>query len=247
MMIRKFTLLLLAFGYTVTPLTAQFILQGKIEFERTVNVHKQLAVDDDDGWYANFKSQIPEFKHSYFNLLFTPELSLYEPGRESKEKATPLTESPASANIIYNDLTNNTSISAKQVFDESFLIKDSLRKYQWHITKDSRKIAGFDCKRAFTIIMDSIYVAAFYTDEIVPSSGPESFQGLPGMILGVSIPRLFTTWYATKVELQPMKANSFTPPKKGKNTSYAGMEEYVLKSLKRWGKWGTRYIWEITL
>lgn len=244
---RKLILLIPVLLYIGAPLKSQFILQGKIEYERTVNLHKQLAVDDNEGWYSNFKNQIPEFKRSYFNLLFTPELTLYEPGRESKEKSPPFAEGPASENIIFNDLKKGKTVAAKQVFDELFLIQDSLRKYQWHITKDTRKIAGFECKRAFTVIMDSIYVAAFYTDEIISGSGPESFQGLPGMILGVVIPRLYTTWYATKVELLQITEHSVTPPKKGKNTTYAGMDSYIQKSLKRWGKWGTRYIWEISI
>jgi GLPGLI family protein len=48
-------------------------------------------------------------------------------------------------------------------------------------------IAGFNCRRANAMIMDSIYVVAFYTDEILTTGGPESFSGLPGMILGVAL------------------------------------------------------------
>ncbi|MCO5242190.1 MAG: GLPGLI family protein [Chitinophagaceae bacterium] len=225
---------------------AQFILQGKIEFEKTVNIHKQMEVDDNE-WYSNFKNQIPEYKHTYFNLLFTREKTLYEPGRESKEKASPFMESPATSNIVYSNFKDEKTTASKQVFDESFLIHDSLRKYQWHITKDTRTIAGLECKRAFTVIMDSIYVAAFYTDEIVSPGGPESFHGLPGMILGVVIPKLYTNWYATKVELEQVKEAAITPPQKGKNTTYSGMEEIIQKSLKRWGKWGTKYIWQIMI
>ena len=52
------------------------------------------------------------------------------------------------------------------------------------------------------MVMDSIVVIAFYTDEILTSGGPESFNGLPGMIMGLAIPRLHTTWYATKLALR---------------------------------------------
>jgi GLPGLI family protein len=51
--------------------------------------------------------------------------------------------------------------------------------------------------------MDSIYVVAFYSDQIVVRGGPESFWGLPGMIMGVVLPHEYTTWYATKVYLEP--------------------------------------------
>jgi len=225
---------------------AQFILKGKIEFEKTVNVYKQMDLGD-DGWAATLKKTTPEYKHSYFNLVFSGGKTLYAPGKESSEKPTPFGEGPASANIVYNDFENQKTVAAKQVFDESFLIQDSLRKYQWHLTKDTRKIAGFECKRAFTVIMDSIFVVAFYTDEIVSTGGPESFQGLPGMILGVVIPKMYTNWYATKVELEQVKEAGITPPKKGKTTDYSGMEKTIQQSLKRWGKWGTKYIWQIMI
>ena len=95
--------------------------------------------------------------------------------------------------------------------------------------------------------MDSIFVVAFYTDEIVSTGGPESFQGLPGMILGVVIPKMYTNWYATKVELEQVKEAGIAPPKKGKTTDYPVMEKTIQHSLKRWGKWGTKYIWQIMI
>ncbi len=244
---KKKLLIVLPVLFCVTQFSnAQFILKGKIEFEKTVNIHKQMDLGD-DGWAATFKKQTPEYKHSYFNLVFAEGKTLYSPGRESNEKPTPFGEGPATANIVYSDFGNQKTVAAKQVFDESFLIQDSLRKYQWHITRDTRKIAGFECKRAFTVIMDSIFVVAFYTDEIVSSGGPESFQGLPGMILGVVIPRMYTNWYATKVELEQVKEAGIAPPKKGKTTDYPGMEKTIQQSLKRWGKWGTKYIWQIMI
>ncbi|MFT3947632.1 MAG: GLPGLI family protein [Agriterribacter sp.] len=229
---------------------AQFILKGKIEFEKIVNQHKQLmaSVDDEDrDWINTMKKQIPENKHNYYNLLFSDDKARYEPGRESNDKASPFGEPPANDNIIFSDFTSARTTAAKQVFDESFLIQDSLKKYKWRITNDTRKIAGFECRRATTVIMDSVFVVAFYTDEIVAPGGPESFNGLPGMILGVVIPRLYTSWYATKIELTDVKETAIAPPKKGKTTTYGGMEKTVKDSLKRWGKWGARYIWQIMI
>lgn len=227
-------------------LQAQFIVKGKIEFEKTVNFYKQMEIGD-DGWGAEIKKEIPEFKHTYFDLTFADGKAIYQPGKESTEKSTPWGEGPATDNIVYTDLTSRQTISAKQVFDESFLIKDSLRKYKWRLTNDTRKIAGFECKRATTVIMDSVFVVAFYTEEIIASGGPESFNGLPGMIMGIVIPRMFTNWYATKIEVQDIKESIITPPKKGKATNYPGMDKKIQESLKQWGKWGNKYVWQITI
>lgn len=246
MIIMKKYLLLLLSITTLATTQAQFILKGKIEYEKIVNVHKQLG---DDFWSPEIKKSIPEFHTSYFNLSFTNERSLYEPGREVQQKRSPfMGDAPASSNIVFSDFTNSQGVTFKQVFEEAFLIQDSLKNYKWRITNDTRKIAGFDCRRATTIIMDSVFVVAFYTDEIVAPGGPESFNGLPGMILGVVIPRLYTNWYATKLELETVKEASIAAPKKGRRTTTtAGMEKTVLESLKKWGEWGQRYLWQILI
>lgn len=225
---------------------AQFILKGKIEYEKVVNVHKQLG---DDFWSPEIKKSIPEFNTTYFNLSFNNEKSLYEPGREIQQKKSPfMGDAPASANVVYTDFATEQAVTNKQVFEETFLIQDSVKKYKWRITNDTRKIAGFECRRATTIIMDSVFVVAFYTDEIVAPGGPESFNGLPGMILGVVIPRLHTNWYATKIELETVKEAAIVAPKKGrKPTTTAGMEKTVLESLKKWGEWGQKYLWQILI
>ena len=106
----------------------------------------------------------------------------------------------------------------KPVFEETFLVQDSLVKIKWKLTADTRLIAGFECRKAIGIIDDSIAVFAFYTDEILITGGPEGIQGLPGMILGVGIPRLHTTWFATKVEVNGVTTDKITPATKGKKT-----------------------------
>lgn len=241
---------LLAFIITFScmhTMQAQFIVKGKIEYEKTVNLHKRMEMSD-DGWGAEMKKNTPQNRRTYFDLTFENDKTIYKPGKESPDKlVNTWFDGPASENVVYSDLNAQNVVAHKQVFDEPFLVQDSLKKYKWRLTNDTRKIAGFECKRATTVIMDSVFVVAFYTEEIVPAGGPESFQGLPGMILGVVIPRMFVNWYATKVELTEIKPNSILPPKKGKATSYSGMNKKIQDSLKDWGKWGTKYIWQITI
>jgi GLPGLI family protein len=93
-----------------------------------------------------------------------------------------------------------------------YLITDSIRKIHWKITSEIKMIAGFSCRRANAIIMDSVYVVAFYTDEIIPRGGPESFTGLPGMILGIALPYDHTTWFATRVSLKQVSNTQFKSP-----------------------------------
>jgi GLPGLI family protein len=122
-----------------------------------------------------------------------------------------------------------------------------MRKIEWKYTSDIRKIAGFNCRKATGIIMDSVFVFAFFTEEIMVTGGPEGFNGLPGMILGVAIPRMHITWFATKLELVDVSAKDLAAPVKGKKTTIAELQKSLQGSLKDWGKWAERNIWQIML
>jgi GLPGLI family protein len=239
----RFAILLLLFA-AARPVTAQnaiFLSQGKIEYERRINQYARM--DDDNSWTELEKKTMSQFKTNYFDLLFTRSKTLYRPGRESAEKSSQFfIEQPAQDNIVYADLDNEKSVSQKKIFEEVFLVQDSLRKIKWKITDETRTIAGLSCRRANALIMDSIYVVAFYTDEILTSGGPESFSGLPGMILEVALPHQHITWSATKVEAVSVPDAQLTVPVKGKKVNNSTLLETIQHSLKDWGKQGQQYM-----
>ena len=232
-----------------------FISKGKIEFEKRVNIYKNLddqRDNNDEGgfdWIGQMKKQIPEFNVTYFNMYFDGDKTLYKPGREvtTTQKIPDWFKGPASDNVVYCDLNAGRSTTQKTVYETTFLIQDSLRKAKWKITNDTREIAGFKCRKATAIIMDSIFVVAFYTDQIVTSGGPESFNELPGMILGLVVPRLHATWYATKVELVDPTAADMMVPVKGKKANNEEVAQKLKSSMKDWGKFGQHAQWEISL
>ena len=133
------------------------------------------------------------------------------------------------------------------MFESTFLLQDSSRHVPWKFSNDHRDIAGFDCRKASAVIMDSLFVVAFYTDQIITPGGPESFCGLPGMILGLAIPRLHTTWFATKVELVPVTAPQLSAPQKGKKVTGQQLAQQLEKSMKDWGKQSKRNEWRVML
>lgn len=230
-----------------------FLTQGKIEFERRINQFAQREEmrdpGDDDSWAdLEKKAMGSKFKTDYFDLLFTRAKTLYKPGRESPDKPNPFfNDPPAHENVVYDDLDQDRSVSQKIVFEQTFLVQDSLRRIKWKVTDETRVIAGFNCRRANGLMMDSIYIVAFYTDEILTTGGPESFSGLPGMILGVALPHEHITWFATKVEAVPVTEAALAPPAKGKKVSSAALLQTVTTSLKDWGRWGKFWSREIML
>jgi len=222
----------------------KFITKGNIEFERSTNVWANLKGSLAD----QIKKVTPQYQTFFFDYEFDGNKSIYKPGRESDSKTNGFFGgSPASDNEVYSDYATGKTVAHKNVFEKSFLIEDSLRNATWKITNDFREIAGFNCRRATTIIMDSVFVVAFYTDEIITPGGPESFNGLPGMILGLVINRLHTTWYATKVDVNSVNVKDIAPPQKGKVTTNAELLETLKKSLSDWGDYANRNIWAIMI
>lgn len=228
-------------GHPSPAQNAIFLSQGRIEFERKINLWAQIDDETDDAWKDIQKKMRPKFKSSYFDLYFNNSKTLYKPGRDNPDN-NKLWQTPADDNTVFNDLAEKLTISEKNIFDQRFLVQDSARKIKWKITNETRNIAGFECRRANAIIMDSVYIVAFYTDEILASGGPESFSGLPGMILGLAIPHEHMTWFATKVYAEDVPVSVLTAPAKGKKINNAAMLLELKDALKDWGNWGKIYI-----
>jgi GLPGLI family protein len=221
-----------------------FISQGKIEYERRDNLYDQFKdFEWGEGWSDVMKKAIPKFKLTYYDISFRGDLTFFKPGRENADNdKIPdwIGTQPGEGNVIYTNVRTKEITSQKNVYGTLFLVHDSTRKIKWKITDETRTIAGFSCRRANAMVMDSIYVVAFYTDEIITSGGPESFSGLPGMILGLALPHQHITWFATKVEAVPVSEASLVMPSKGKQVNNATLKESLNDKMKDWGKGGRR-------
>jgi GLPGLI family protein len=178
----------------------QFITKGTIEFEVITNVKKTMG---NSFWAEQLKDQMPTFKTAYYNFTFADNKSYYRFDHydEKKAKVPEFLRRGEDENDWYNDFNSGQTYIQKNMFGTILNLKDSIKTIQWKITNESRLIAGFNCRKAVGKILDSVYVFAFYTDEITISGGPCSINGLPGMILGVTIPRLYASMIAIKLVL----------------------------------------------
>ncbi|RFM28322.1 GLPGLI family protein [Deminuibacter soli] len=238
------TLVLLFINIISHAQNAAFITEGRIEFEKKFNLHSLYT--GNDSWMEEIKKTIPQFKTTYFDLTFSGNKTLYQPGRDVPENAR-LWSLPAEENIHFCDFDSSMDIARKVVYEQTFLIKDSTRAIKWKITDETRNIAGFECRRANAVIMDSIYVVAFYTDAIITPGGPESFNGLPGMILGLALPHNHVTWFATKVYAEKINAATIKPPVKGKKTATAAYQSAIMEAMKNWGDYGKKSVFAAML
>jgi GLPGLI family protein len=213
----------------------------KVEFEKVVYV-KQLVKERESEWYERVKDELPEKVVSYADFTGDTSKTIYKPGREiaANGRMSWYTESAMAKNTVFTDFTHNRIVAQKPVFEETFLIQDSMLHIKWKLTADTRTIAGFDCRKAVGTIDDSVIIFAFYTDEILIKGGPETAQGLPGMILGLGIPRLHTTWFATKVEVKGINTSAIIPATKGKKVTRQTLMQSLDNVLKNWGDYGKK-------
>ncbi|WP_205511379.1 GLPGLI family protein [Longitalea arenae] len=216
----------------------QFITRGKIEYERKTNQH--AFMEEGSVWDEAAKKNMPKFVTYYYDLTFSGHRTLFQTGRDPEVKQMKFWGLFESDNTIATQLDSNSSVTQRTIFGDIYLVADSLRHIDWKITTEIRKIAGFDCRKAVGRVMDSVVVIAFYTDDIVTPGGPESFNGLPGMILGLAIPRLHTTWYATKLQLVEVTDKDLVAPKKGKKMTGDSYRSEIKKVLKQWGEEGAK-------
>ncbi|WP_449436300.1 GLPGLI family protein [Pedobacter steynii] len=192
-----------------------FIPNGKITFEKKINMVRALS---ELGLSDDVKASMTKYKSNNWDLYFDRTRSIYKAQKkDDNDDDLMYFMSPGeSTNQLYADYTNKTRVLKKNLMGDDYLLKDTIPKINWKIMHDIRIISGYECRKAIGRINDTVYVVAFYTDEILLRGGPEGFSGLPGMILGLAIPRLNTTWFATKVEAFTNFNNEIQPPTKGK-------------------------------
>ena len=224
---------------------AHFTTSGTIEFEKKTNAYavikKEINKDNEAvvaPGYEAYKKSNPQFRVMKSTLSFTGNKMLFTP--VESEPATnilffSMLPLMTQNNTIYTDLNDGRVIAQRKVLGDAFLVSDSTRKIEWKITDETRDIAGYHCRRANGLMLDSIYIVAFYTTQIPVPGGPESFNGLPGMILGVALPHENVTWFATKVNDTTLPENTVVPPKKGKKTDSKDFRATLQNAMKDQG------------
>ncbi len=243
------------FMLVLTNINAQSIItQGKITFEEKLNMHKSMEDwSGGNSWAEEMKKRMPKYKLKNYDLLFNASASYYIKSKVQPEqdlKAFGFMQQDNPNDAIYKNLDSGSIIMEKQVFESKMLITDSLPKANWKLTNEFRKIADYNCRKATTIIMDSLYVIAFYTDAITCNSGPNTLNGLPGMIMGIVVPRLHLNVFATKVEPMADITDKIIVPAKGKKETFNSAGNKLGEAVKDWGRGGNakaRILWSMLL
>lgn len=202
------------------------INSGKIVYERKTNLYKTMKGDNVKEWIK----EEDRLKLDYFELLFNDTCSVFKPQvSELRENFSWATQK----STVYQNFNDGYRFILKDMWGEEISIKDTLFKRQWQITESTRKIAGYNCRKAVWKANDTTRIYAWFSYDLIPSTGPESFYGLPGTILGLATEDGGVVYFAKKVELIKPDAVALSAPKKKKIYTVA---ELKTKMEKEYGK-----------
>jgi GLPGLI family protein len=230
----KINVLLVCFAMAVCSLVQaqHFISEAKIEYEVKANIKKTMG---NNTWQEMLKENLPTFKTGYYTLTFANNKSVFKFDHwEPNLKVPEFLRKSDEENIWFIDYNTGAVSMQKNIAGSNLVVNDSVHNLNWKLSNESRIIAGFNCRKAVAQIFDSVYVFAFYTDEILLPGGPCSINGLPGTILGLTIPRLFTSWIATKVMVNNVDVNSIKPVTSKKPLTMSSMTSFLTERTKDW-------------
>lgn len=228
---------------------AYFPLKGRITFEKEVYVRARLremsnrSANQNRGMMMRFGGNIdeaPEKTSSMFSLHFDEDETLMtaieseettgssrigmSPGRGGRPNSRNMGNTVRrgvgrNQNKTYYQNLKKGETELELELDEKYLLRDSLQQITWRFTDEYRDIAGYECRRVNGATPDSLYIVAFYTDQIPVSGGPALVHGLPGMILGLAIPEMHINYWARKVDFVTDNVPSAWRDKKSKAIS----------------------------
>lgn len=246
-------IIILFFSSVLSTLALSQNNQGQIVFEEKINIWKNLPPE-----MAAMKDQIPEFRTSKSELLFTSEETLYKPKKRTEEELEKQRERRAgegrrgrrgrrggrgNKSITYSNLKEGYTKSAQEFFGKKFLITGEPKSYKWKLTGKQRQIGEYLCQEA-TYQDSTIQIKSWFTPMIPVMTGPDNYTGLPGMILHMDFDDGSRTITAIDISLAEIDQSLFVEPTEGKEITaeeFKKVQEEKMKEMEQeWGGKGRR-------
>lgn len=206
-----YMLVLSLIGFHAAAQFAMFADQAVVSYDKTMytkNILNKQFIEKATGaqktQLQTHFSSVPENVVLKKVLKYKGKETLFEP---VKQELDPLVQQVLMALVLDLEATTLSNFENRQylryndMIGQKVIIQDTLKKINWRITDEYREIAGYNCRRANGITSDSTYVIGYYSNELPIDGGPESVNGLPGLILGLVVPSQHVSYFATKVDI----------------------------------------------
>ncbi|MCS3528871.1 GLPGLI family protein [Chryseobacterium sp. JUb7] len=207
-----------------------------VHYEEKANIENQLKHVTDPQIRKNVSAHLSQPRN--FILYYKDGISLYLQDNELiKVSGLSLEEmgNTRKANIdqnsggLYKNHKTGEYVSEADIFGKKFLVIDRMKKYDWILTNEEKKIATYKVKKASAMI-NGENITAWYTEELPIKEGPEDYYGLPGLIIEVSTNN--KTYIAVDSSTVDPKFN-ITKPSQGEPISKEKYDKLVNETINR--------------
>lgn len=209
--------------------------EGVIEYEVKINMHRTLPENR-----QKMKSMVPEFRMSQHQLFFRGTESLYKPVEEDVEEDPDFSKEPVKMRFhqpqveMYFDHATSKRITQQEVMGKEFLIEDSLMLPPWKFGTDTKTVMGFACRQAmYQDVERKQEIVAWYTPELRPYLGPETFNTLPGAVLEVDVNDGERVITAKKLDRRVLKKHEIKMPNRGTKVTRAEFKKIMDEHAQR--------------
>lgn len=220
--------------------------EGVVSYTQKVNLHMGLGEGNEE-----MKAMLPEFQESKYELLFNGKATLYrgvkseptEVNQEHDDGTQVMIRMEGPQSTIFTNLENGDQIEMRDLMGKQYLIGGATER-TWKMSGESKEIAGYTCQKAVLDGSDTP-MEAWFTSALPVSSGPATFNQLPGLILEVSSDGGRMVITAESVEFKTLDAATMVAPTKGKKITrkkYQKLQEERLREMNAQGGGGVRMI-----
>lgn len=154
--------------------------QIKVEYEMTPYYNsndKSMGASDITFLNSNYELIVDDNLSSF---KYLEKISNEQPRGEGS-----ITVQMGSRGTIFKNTKDNEYLREAMLGTKSYLIQDSLRVFDWNISKETKNILGFETRKAVAVLDDKYgtKITAWYAPKLNFKTGPGDFWGLPGLIL----------------------------------------------------------------
>ncbi|MDM1522409.1 GLPGLI family protein [Empedobacter stercoris] len=180
----------IAFAQKLEVTYQETINIDKDEFKKNMKVETSGSVNLPSDFYDNVFKSLSEPKD--FTLVINDNESTYKKvekisNNQGNNGFSVSMSMSGGGNGLYKNLSTKEFAKSVNLMDKPYLIKDKLTEYKWQLSRKTKKIIGFDVKKATAIIDSTKSVVAWYAPSIAIKDGPAMYNGLPGLILELEI------------------------------------------------------------
>jgi GLPGLI family protein len=226
-------------GVLVSIAAAQIVFgqaeEGVILYEVKTNMHRNIPKEREA-----MKSRIPEFRTSRQQLFFNTIESLYTLVEEDEDEDIDVNNGPVRMRFqqpqiqIYFNQSTSMHITQQEFMGKEYLIEDSLKLPAWKFGTETKTVIGYSCKQATYFNEERREdVVAWYTPQLRPFLGPETFNTLPGAVLEVNFNDGERVITAKKLDARSLKKNELKVPVKGIKINRDEFRKMVDEHLER--------------